>query len=164
MKIINILALISIVLSLLSCQQSQTNPKSVYDELVRGNDEECVKESIQIVSFLAELAKIRTSDETFMEVGPKKIRQLIEKFKDIEDLFDLARILKTLERNSTNNECLQNNIERVYSFAFWDCIEILAQDRSKENLDKLERLKQELNIDGGDSYDWSTIVYRVSSP
>jgi hypothetical protein len=164
MKIVKLLALVLVFLSLFSCQQSQSNSRSIYDELVREDDEECVKETVQIITFLAELVKIRTSDDTFMDVDSKEIRQKLEKIKDKEDLFDLARVLKILERNSTNNDCLQNNIERVYSHAFWHSIEILAQDRSEKNLEKLEQLKIELSISGGGSYNWSTIVYRISQP
>ncbi len=161
--------LIVLIFSLLfSCQQKTSIPnetsESIYDGLVRKDDRECEKQNIQIVSLLTELAKIRTSDKSFMQTDSAKIRLFVEKVKDKEDLFDLAKILKILERNSSNDECFQNNLMNVYSHAFWDCIEILAEDRSDGNLATLERLKKEIRISGGDSYNWSTIVYRVPQP
>ncbi len=149
----------------MSCQQHQPVTKDVYDELVKGDDLSCDKEIVQAISVLAELGKFRSSNEQpLSQADDSKIRILIDKLKDKKNLFDFARLTMTVRRFSPSDECLKSRLEETYSRAFWYSIEILAQDRSKENLDKLEHLKRELSIDGGDAYNWSNFVYRIPAP
>lgn len=95
----------------------------------------------------------------------ERIRQLVEQLKHKESLIALAKLTRTLVITPTSGEeCFSARTSETYSRAFWDSIEILAQDRSEKNLQEMKLFKNELNIDGGDSYTWSTIVDRIPAP
>jgi len=166
MKTLKIFTIFIIVSIFISCEQKQNTPQNIYDETVKSDDLECDKETLQVVSVIAELGKFRSSNENpFSQSDDVKIRQLVEQLKSKESLIAFAKLTRTLTIYPTNSgECFRSRIDESYSRAFWDSIEILAQDRSEKNLQEMEFLKKELNIDGGDSYDWSTIVYRIPAP
>ena len=159
------IALFLLILISISCQQKQSIEQNIYNEIVRSDDLDCDKETLQIVSIIAELGKFRSSNkEPFSQANDAKIRRLVEQLKHKENIVTLAKLTRTLIITSTSGECLKTELAETYSRAFWDSIEILAQDRSEKNLQEMEILKKEFNIDGGDRYQWSTIVDRIPMP
>lgn len=166
MKTLKLLTTLSILLFFISCGQTkQTDSQDFYSQLVQSDDKDCDKETLKVVAIIGELAKFRSSNEKpFSTNDDTKIRSLVEKLKNKEDLILLARLTRNTAKFAEGRECFKSRLEETYSRAFWYAIEILAKDRSEENLEKMKSLKIEFNIDGGDSYDWSTIVDRIPQP
>lgn len=150
-----------------SCAKNEKIQTDSLDELLQNVESSCDKEKLKTVIIIAELAKIKVPrDAPVTETDKDKIHQLVERLKEKEDLIALAKITLAFRRHTSgdNIKCSDSSFIPVSEIAFWHCMKILAHDKSKENIEDMKRLKEELHIDGGDAYDWSTIVDGIPAP
>lgn len=144
----------------------QTAAAEIPDELLQGAELNCEKEKLKAIVILSELAKIRVpKDAPVSDADRAKIYKLVERLKEKEDLTTLAKATRAFVAHASGElECKDSSLMAAFDVAFWHCIRILAEDRSEENLRQMKFLREQLNINGGSSYDWSTIVDRIPQP
>jgi hypothetical protein len=161
------LILACLILAMISCGQKDKAQTNLSDELLLETDSTCDKEKLKTIVIISELAKIKVPrDAPVSETDRDKIHQLVERLKNKEDLIALAKITLAFRRHTSGEDikCSDSSVIPVSEIAFWHCLRILAQDKSKENIEDMKRLKEELHIDGGDAYDWSTVVDGIPAP
>ncbi len=163
-----ILSLLLLFLSSLlnACNQREISRPGSEDELLHGVELNCDREKIKVVVVVSELAKIKATKNAPLSVTDREIiKKLVERIADKNDLTALAKMTWALQRHTSGElECIKSSLIPVFEFAFWHAVAILAEDRSEENMREMKFLKKELGIDGGDGYQWSTIVDRVPMP
>jgi hypothetical protein len=169
MKVLRFAFLVLIAsFTFVSCHQNEKiQTTEIPEESSPGVDLNCDREKLKTVVIISELAKIRApKDAPVSEADKDKIYKLVGRLKEKEDLIALAKITLAFRRHTSGEdlECRKSSIIPVFEIAFWRSVEILAQDKSEENIEEMKRLKEELHIDGGDAYDWSTIVDGIPAP
>lgn len=126
----------------------------------------CDREKLNTISVINEIAMLRLSNDTPISENDKKnIHTLVESIREKEELIGFAKASRALTTNTSGElECNNSVTVPPLRLAFWHSISILSQDKSNENIERMRRLKTELQIDGGDAYDWSSIVDGIPAP
>jgi len=167
MKIFSFVCVVLAMISFFaSCGQKEVVQANLEDQLMQNVDLSCDKEKLKTVVIVSELAKFRSpKDEPISQIDEDKIHKLVEQLKEKEDFIALAKITLAFRRHTSGElECKDSEIIPAFEIAFWHCMKILAKDRSEENISRLKLLKEELRMDGGDAYNWSTVVDGIPQP
>lgn len=158
---INVVFVISMIFSL-SCQTHQSGTPSSEKTLSNDFDNRKVK----VISILQELSHIEYSDndqaeETRLknsEENVLKIKKIVDKLDDAEDLMTLALMSKTLGESCRDVECAKtSNLRPTYRNTYWVAVEKLAA-KKETNKKILDELKIRSQLSGTDVGDWGRIV------
>lgn len=131
---------------------------------VRNNSPaDCVGDDCKqaLIAALEDLDKIRfvsKSDEV-IEAERQRVRQIVERFREPRHLATLALLTRAMRVNCGFDAICSKESTNAPSYdnAFWDCIKLLAKDRSgNERL--LQYLKEAAVLNDTERGDWGRIV------
>jgi hypothetical protein len=131
-----------------------------------ASDLACETEKLRTLAAITEISGLHIrSDSPISDLDRETIGRIVKQIREHEEQIAFAKITRALRIHcSFELQCKDSGLVNAFDHAFWRSIEILAEDRSEENLQEMELLKSNLSIDGVDSYSWSTIVYRIPMP
>jgi len=126
--------LISAIPSLFSSETNEAN---------LGSD---IQKNTLYVEILGDIQKeLKVASETAdLNVCLKRISSNLQRLKSFDDQYAFAMISYTFFRISEQGYCVT-----AYEHSFFECLQMMAKDKSKEAADTLQRMKSKLHLDGG---------------